>query len=127
MKTLLIVDDEFALVETLKDFLEYEGYRVETACNGHEALAEIRRSRPDLVLTDLMMPVMGGKELLVAMREDPELAAVPVILMSAARRQIAIPAAEELPVFSAFLRKPFLLKPLLELVVAEIGPGERVH
>jgi CheY-like chemotaxis protein len=124
MKSLLIIDDEFALVETLKDFLENKGYRVETASNGQEGLAAMKKNRPDLVLTDLMMPIMGGKEMLIAMRSDPALASVPVILMSAARRQIAVAPDEDFPAFSAFLRKPFMLKPLVDAIVTLVGPAE---
>ena len=123
MKSLLLVDDEYALVETLKDFLEDAGYRVQVASNGQEGLAAMKEHRPDLVLTDLMMPIMGGKEMMLAMRGDPGLASVPVILMSAVRRVIAVPPGEAFPEFSAFLRKPFLLKPLMEAIVALIGAG----
>jgi two-component system, chemotaxis family, chemotaxis protein CheY len=123
MKAVLIVDDEFALVETLKDFLEHAGYRVDTASNGKEGLEAMRAHRPDLVLTDLMMPIMGGKEMLTAMRCDPQLASVHVVLMSAARQQVAIPPGETFPVFSAFLRKPFRLQPLLDTIVPLIGSG----
>ncbi|HEX4352883.1 MAG TPA: response regulator [Kofleriaceae bacterium] len=123
MKTILVVDDEFALVDTLKDFLEAVGYRVDVAHNGAEALEAIALSRPDLVITDLMMPIMGGKELLATIRADPALAAIPAILVSAARRQVAIPAGAEFPSFSKFLRKPFTLKPLMDAIAELIGPG----
>ena len=124
MKTVLIIDDEFALAETLKVALEVVGYRAEIAANGHEGLAFMRANRPDLVLTDLMMPVMNGKQLLAAMRADPALAAIPAILMTAARRQVAVPPNEPFPEFSTFLRKPFLLRALLEAIVALIGKAD---
>ncbi len=123
MKAILLVDDELGLIETLKDLLEAVGYRVEIAGNRREGLEALKQMRADLVITDLMMPLMSGKELLGEMRSDPNLASVPAILMSAARRQIAIPAGEDFPEFSTFLRKPFQLKPLMEAVVALIGPG----
>ncbi|HEY1814699.1 MAG TPA: response regulator [Kofleriaceae bacterium] len=123
MKTILVVDDEFALVDTLKDFLEAVGYRVDVAHNGAEALEAIALHRPDLVITDLMMPIMGGKELLTAIRANPALAAIPAILVSAARRQVAIPSGAEFPSFSTFLRKPFTLKPLMDAITELIGPG----
>ncbi len=124
MKTLLIIDDEFALVEALKDFLEDAGYRVETASNGRQGLDSMKTTRPDLVLTDLMMPIMNGEDMLIAMRSDPHLASVPVILMSAARRQIAVPSGQDFPAFSLFLRKPFRLDPLMDAIVALIGPAD---
>jgi two-component system, OmpR family, response regulator VicR len=124
MKTILIVDDEVALVETLRDFLEGSGYRVETATDGKEGLESMKRQRPDLVITDLMMPIMDGARMLSVMRDDRDLAPIPVILMSAVRRQFAIPSPDQFPTFSAFLRKPFTLRALTDCIVASIGPGE---
>ena len=124
MKTILLVDDEFALSDTLKDFLEGEGYAVETAGNGKEGLERMVAHRPDLIVSDLMMPIMDGKTMLRAMRDDPALRSLPVILSSSARRQVAIPASEGLPEFSEFLRKPLDLDVFLELIVKLIGPPD---
>jgi CheY-like chemotaxis protein len=123
VKKILLVDDEFALADTLKEFLEQEGYLVEYAGNGREALEAMAKGRPDLVVSDMMMPLMDGKALLTAMRNDPSLNAIPVVLASAARRQIVLPANEELPKFSGFLRKPFQLDEFLTAVVDLVGPG----
>jgi CheY-like chemotaxis protein len=71
-----------------------------------------------------MMPIMSGKEMISAMRGDPQLASIPVILMSAARRQIAMTPGEEFPAFSIFLRKPFLLQALTDALIKLIGRGE---
>jgi CheY-like chemotaxis protein len=71
----------------------------------------------------MMMPIMDGKALLIAIRDDPGLRSIPVVLASAARRQIVLPANEKLPEFSAFLRKPFQLDEFLSVVVELIGPG----
>ena len=124
MKKILLADDEFALSETLKEFLELEGYAVRCAANGKEAFEMMLESLPDLVVSDLMMPIMDGKALLRAIRTSPLLKATPVILASSARRQVALPAGEDLPAFSAFLRKPFSLDEFLGLVVELIGPSE---
>jgi CheY-like chemotaxis protein len=123
VKQILLVDDEFALADTLKEFLEQEGYLVECAGNGKEALEAMAKSRPDLVVSDIMMPIMDGKALLTALREDAGLKSIPVVLASAARRQIVLPANETVPAFSAFLRKPFQLDEFLSVVVDLIGPG----
>jgi CheY-like chemotaxis protein len=61
MKRLLIVDDELAIVEALQDILSVEGYDVVTAFNGAEGLQRMTVAKPDLVLLDLMMPVMDGR------------------------------------------------------------------
>jgi CheY-like chemotaxis protein len=115
--TVLVVDDEFDILEALKGILELEGYRVRGAPNGALALRAMQESPPDLVLADLMMPVMDGLELLKAARSDPRLAQVPVVLMSALRPKV--PQSEY--GWRAFLQKPFDLDALLRLVAEHGG------
>ena len=119
--TVLVVDDEFAIAETLQDLLTQEGYRVVCAGNGKEALARMAEGRPDLVLTDLMMPGMGGIELLRAMRADPALKDVPVLVMSSAPRPPAVKEVQAAAQISGFFRKPFDLALLLETVAGLLG------
>jgi CheY-like chemotaxis protein len=111
MKRLLIVDDEFAIIEALQDILSMEGYEVVTAYNGKEGLRLIEAAKPNLVLLDLMMPVMDGREMLQRMREDPKLRDIPVVVMSAGRI-----SEEERRAASATLSKPFELDTMLEIV-----------
>jgi CheY-like chemotaxis protein len=115
MKRLLIVDDEVAIVEALQDVLAGEGYEVDTAYNGAEGLKRMTAVRPDLVLLDMMMPVMDGRELLHRMRQEDGLKAVPVIVMSAGRV-----AEEERRMSSRFLAKPFELDVLLATIAEEL-------
>ena len=78
MKTILVIDDEFDLASTLRAILEGDGYRVETCSNGREALERLRGGpRPDLVLTDVMMPLVSGFEVLHTMRQTDGLKEVP--------------------------------------------------
>lgn len=79
----LIVDDESSMRFLLKGILESGGYEVVEAPNGAVALAHIVKSRPGLVVTDLMMPVMGGAELIARLRSDPETESIPVVVVSA--------------------------------------------
>jgi len=81
--TILIVDDEPDVLFLLRLTLETAGYEVEEAAHGGEALAAIRQHRPTAVVTDLMMPVMDGRELIRHVREEPETADLPVMLLSA--------------------------------------------
>ncbi len=111
MITVLIVDDEFGIVDALRDLLEEEGYRVLSASNGREGLERIAEERPDLVLVDAMMPVMTGPEMIAAMRSDPARASIPVILTSAAPKPNHA-AVEDV----VFLKKPFSLDQLLGLL-----------
>ena len=120
MKTVLIVDDEFALADTLKEFLEDEGYSVECAGDGKEALESMAKHPPDLVVSDMMMPIMDGYALVRAMRETPALKAIPVILTSSVRRKTVL-SRDAMLEFSGFLHKPFKLDEFLALVVKLIG------
>jgi len=83
-KTLLVVDDDTAIRESLADLLTDEGYAVVTAAHGGEALDRLRDGvRPCLILLDLMMPVMSGPEFYQAQQADPQLASIPVVIISA--------------------------------------------
>ncbi|NNB85806.1 response regulator [Corallococcus exiguus] len=115
MKRLLIVDDEFAIVEALEDILSLEGYDIVTAYNGDEGLQRLLASKPDLVLLDLMMPVMDGGELLRRIRAHPDLCDLPVVVMSAGRL-----TDEERRASSHFLAKPFELDDLLGTLAKQL-------
>lgn len=110
-KLVLVVDDEQDLLEVTSFVLESEGYRVETARNGEEALARLRGGlRPELVLLDMMMPVMNGWEFLQTITAIPSLKSIPVVVLTAAGSAVVVPGAVEI------LRKPFDLSQLVEVV-----------
>jgi two-component system chemotaxis response regulator CheY len=79
-KTVLVVDDDVDIRESLRDAFEDAGYLVHCAANGREALDALRLERPCVVVLDLIMPIMSGNELYEAMQADPKLADVPVIM-----------------------------------------------
>lgn len=82
---ILIVEDDLATRDALGFILKGEGYRVSTAATGPEALDRLRgASAPDLILLDLLLPGMSGAELRQHLEEDPRLAGVPVVVVSAA-------------------------------------------
>jgi len=81
MLTVLVADDEFAVLEVLCMALEGEGHRVLKAGDGADALRVLRSQPLDVVICDDLMPMMTGSQLIAAMRADAQLAAVPVILM----------------------------------------------
>lgn len=119
MKTILVVDDEFGIADTLAAVLGDEGYRVMLAANGELALALLAQAAVSLILLDFMMPIMDGRETLAALRADPVLRGIPVIMMSAVSPSLvrrACPDAE-------YLEKPFELDQLLHLVQRLIGPA----
>ena len=83
-RPVLLVDDDEPIRTPLKQLLESEGYSVVTAVNGRDALVALRMmDTPGVILLDLMMPVMSGGQLLDALRSDPALHAIPVIILSA--------------------------------------------
>jgi DNA-binding response OmpR family regulator len=79
----LLVDDDPVIVRLLEVNFRLEGYEIETAGRGEEALAKASATVPDLVVLDVMMPGLDGWEVCRRMREDPRLADVPVIFLSA--------------------------------------------
>lgn len=79
----LVVDDEPMVRETLGRVLTDEGYLVDLAVDGSDALARVLLARPDAILLDLMMPNMNGRQFLQALRDDPDLNAIPVLIMTA--------------------------------------------
>src|SRR5438034_11627583 len=109
MSLILVVEDEAPIRHMLADLLSFEGYGVQQAANGEEALRALARERPSLIITDLRMPVMDGFELLRRLpraMDDPP----PVLVMSARYR----PAEFHAP--HAFLAKPWDVDVLLEKV-----------
>lgn len=80
---ILVVDDEPMVRDTLRQVLADEGYVVDAATDGADALACVHAARPDVILLDLMMPGMNGRQFLQQLRDDPAYAAVPVLIMTA--------------------------------------------
>lgn len=120
--SILLVEDDAAIRESVADCLAFEGYRVVAVGNGREALDALRtQPAPALVVLDLLMPVLGGAQFLETQRADPGIAHVPVVLMTA-----AIPSGNTaLPKADAYLPKPFDLVDLLALVARFAGPGTK--
>lgn len=116
MKHILLVEDNEDIQLSLRDALEEDGaYSVATAGNGAEALALLERGeRPNMMLVDLLMPVMDGVELIDRMRRDARFAGIPVVVLSAA--SITSP-----PPGTPLLRKPIRYEALLGAVQKACG------
>src|SRR5688572_20292727 len=80
---ILVVDDEPMVRDTLGQIFADEGYVVDTAVDGEDALACVKAARPDAILLDLMMPGMNGRQFLQALRSDPAYQEIPVLIMTA--------------------------------------------
>ena len=120
-KVILVVDDEDDVRELLRVLLEREGYRVECACDGDEGLKIAKSLRPDLVITDHIMPGLSGKQLVRAMRETPALASTAVIMVTGASMSEALSDALGAVDVKAFLPKPSTWKAIRETVHACLG------
>jgi len=111
-KSILIVDDEFGLAEMLRDMLRDDGFGVSLAINGRLALEILHERHVDLVITDLMMPVMDGIELAEAVRKDSRLAHVPIVLMTS----LPFRVPERTGLYDAVIGKPFTPELLLDAI-----------
>ena len=112
---ILLVDDEPSIRETVSFILEMEGYRVVTAENGDEALEQIRRLQPPVVLLDAMMPRRDGFDVCRTVKSDPELAATKIVMLTAlgqkADQERAMAAGADF-----YVTKPFDEEDLLALL-----------
>jgi CheY-like chemotaxis protein len=78
----LVVDDSMLIRHTVCRFLEERGFVVESASNGRDALEILDRNLPNLIITDMQMPIMGGSEFISAVKARPETAAIPIVIVS---------------------------------------------
>jgi DNA-binding response OmpR family regulator len=84
-KTIMIVDDELHMVELEKAILEAEGFKTITALNGNDALKLLEKHKPDLVILDMMMPGMSGREVCEKIRKNPKTKNLKIIFVTVAR------------------------------------------
>ena len=116
----LIVDDELFNVDYLQQELEDCNYDLITASNGREALDKIKSEAPDLVLLDLMMPILDGFAVLTQLKGDPELRSIPVIIISAANNSRSVVKGIKLGA-EDYITKPIDEKLLIQKVKDYLG------
>jgi CheY-like chemotaxis protein len=115
MVTILVIEDEAPIRENLQRFLRFEGYAVETAENGAIGLDTLQTTLPDLILCDVMMPVMTGFELLVEVKKNPALATIPFVFLTASAEKDCVEKGLAMGA-NAYVTKPFELGQVLRLV-----------
>jgi two-component system, OmpR family, response regulator CpxR len=111
-KTILLVEDDLDIRDVVQEVLEEQGHDVVPARTGRQALEFLAldsQSPPDIVILDLMMPIMTGWQVLETIRRSPQLADIPVVVVTAATQDRPLGA-------QAFLRKPFDIRDLLETI-----------
>lgn len=116
-RTILVADDEPALLRLMEFVLSRQGFTLIAATNGEDALALVRSHRPDLVVLDIMMPRRDGYSVTEEIRADPELADLPIVMLSARTQDTDIARAVAVGV-DAFLPKPFAPELFVRVVAA---------
>lgn len=116
-RRILVVDDEIYIVHILDFSFQMEGYEVETALDGEQALERVKESRPDLIVMDMLMPRMDGLDACRALKASDETKDIPVVILSPRTRdvdrQMAFEAGAE-----DFVTRPFSPRHLVERVTA---------
>jgi CheY-like chemotaxis protein len=120
MAVILVVDDEFGIADVLEALFVDFGHQVLRAPNGRLGLDCLLEKRPDIILLDLMMPVMDGPTMLRTLKADPVHRDIPVVAMSALEQDIV----DELTgrQYQVFLRKPFRVKEVMKALEDLLGP-----
>jgi two-component system response regulator MtrA len=121
-RTILVVDDEPTLRETLAEALDADGFRVVTAADGREALARFREHRPELVVLDLMLPGLSGIEVCRIIRQESD---VPILMLTAKSSEVDKIVGLELGA-DDYVTKPFSLRELSARIRALLRRSEQV-
>jgi DNA-binding response OmpR family regulator len=116
-KKVLIIEDEKEILELVKLYIERGGYRVVTATNGTEGLKAVKTERPDLIILDLMLPEVDGLEVCKRIRNAPETATLPIIMLTAKAEEFDTVIGLELGA-DDYVTKPFSPKALVSRVKA---------
>ena len=120
---IMIVDDEVHLARILQFTLEHAGYEVVTAFDGQEAIQKAREARPDLVILDLMLPLIDGYKVCNILKQDDELGNVPIIILTA--RDLATEELEEPIGADLLMQKPFNSGDLIDSIADLLNGRDR--
>jgi two-component system alkaline phosphatase synthesis response regulator PhoP len=120
-KKILIVEDEEILLDLLRKKLINQGYGVVVARDGEEGLRIMREEKPDLVLLDIIMPKLGGFEVMEEMQKDNKLKNIPIIIVSNSGQPVEIEKARELGAKDWLIKTEFDPQEVVEKVIKQIG------
>lgn len=124
-KKILIIEDEEVLLELLTKKLKNLGYEVFFSTDGAKGLELVREIVPDLILLDIVLPSMGGFEILEEIRSDEALKPIPVIIVSNSGQPVEIDKARELEAQDWLIKTEFDPQEVVEKVIKQIGqPNE---
>jgi len=120
-KRILLIEDEEIIVDLLQKKLEKEGYEVTVTVDGEMGIEKMKEIRPNLVLLDIVMPKMGGFEVMEKMREDDILKNIPVIIISNSGQPVELDRAKELGARDWLIKAEFDPQEVVDKVVKQIG------
>lgn len=119
-KKILLVDDDPDFVQAVQVIVESGGYEVRIAYDGKEGLEAVAEEKPDLIVLDVMMPVMNGHEACAELKSDPETAGIPIILLTAVAERVTTSTYSHRDMLESeaedYMPKPVEPKELLELI-----------
>lgn len=122
-KKILVVDDEQDQVAYLTAYLTDQGFEVESAMNGEEAMAKVKKNRPDLITLDVVMPEKTGVKFYRDLKEDPAFADIPVIIITGLKPDFEkfISSRRQVPPPDGYISKPFDQQELVRLIKETIA------
>ena len=120
-KKILIIEDEITLLEAIERKLKIEGFQTITAMDGKEGMRKIETEKPDLILLDIMMPVMDGFEVLEEMKRKEYLPKIPVIIISNSGQPVEIDKIKKLGAKDWLIKTNFNPQEVIEKVKKQIG------
>jgi len=120
-KKILLIEDEQIIVDLLQRKLTEEGYNIVLAKNGEEGIKVMKAEKPDLILLDIVMPKMGGLEVMEEMQKNPDLKRIPVIIVSNSGQPIELDRAKKLGAKDWLVKTEFDPQEVIEKVVNQIG------
>ena len=120
-KKILLIEDEQIIVDLLQRKLTEEGYNIVLAKNGEEGIKVMKAEKPDLILLDIVMPKMGGLEVMEEMQKNPDLKRIPVIIVSNSGQPVELDRAKKLGAKDWLIKTEFDPQEVIEKVVNQIG------
>ena len=121
MKKILLIEDEEIMIDLLQRKLNKEGYEVSIARNGEEGLKLMREQNPDIILLDIIMPRMGGFEVMEEMQKDKDLKKIPIIVISNSGQPVEIDKAQKLGAKDWLIKTEFDPREVIDKVIRQIG------
>ena len=122
-RTIMVVDDEQDMVDLIKTTLEAKGFGVQSAYNGQEAFNLLGEQKPDLIILDILMPMIDGLEVLTRLKGDPDTASIPVILLTSKVEYKDVLIGYNMGA-NYYITKPFTKGQLLEGINLVLGEDQ---